>query len=194
MTGLKEVITVQDLTDDERQMLWSVVAAHGEKFMILCRKAAGNEHDAEALFSDEVLRMLPARIRTWDGSRPFINYAANYFALHLRKIVARQRAKQVSSYDDHEAKLLSIADPGFGNGSTVLKQSAIVEAVQLLLEDLTVQERIVVWQSWAEGVPIRQVADIVSWSPTAVQVKLTKLRPKLLAMLKEMGFDYDDWQ
>lgn len=191
MDSRTTALEFEELTELEKQTMWQVIAQHGPSLMVLCRRAAGNESDAEALFSDEVLRMMPGRIRNWDGKRPFLHYIRNYFALHLRKIVARRRKKQPSSVDDHEAKMLSIVDTRINRNGTYTIDPAIEEAVHIIMESLpSTIEKIIVWQSWAEGRTIREVADIVSWSPTSVQVKLTKLRPVLLQLLQKAGYDY----
>lgn len=140
--------------------VWTTIEEHKPLLMKMCRKAAhGDMQRAEELFSDEVIRMMPALLERYDGVRPFINYMSAYFRFHLRKIQRRVdlRAQQQTSYSDcHD--LNSIDGAHSQQTANHADRIEVVDHVEACLDCLNEKQRFVVVHCYLKGQTYREVA------------------------------------
>lgn len=183
---------VQTQTQDHDQsdeainaMMWAFVAEHYDSITEWCTRAArGNETQAEELFSDQVLRMLPDLLRRWDRVRPFFYYAKSYFGFHLTKWVRRANTRRTreGSYDAFEN--FDVEDTSDSN----LNELERSEYLNLLLDELNPIDRIIVYRTVVLGETSRELESIVPYAWTTICTRKTHALNKLKRIAIERGY------
>lgn len=164
-----------ELSEEQiKVLMWSFVADNYDEINKWCKRAAhGDAAYADELFSDEVLRMMPALIGRWDQVRPFFIYARSYYRMHLSK-KSRQRTKKrqrTQSYSSLEN--FNVPDKHHVNDPDD------AEYVQSLLARLSEVDRTIVYRSVVLGHTTREIADDLPYSYTSIAGRLNRALEEL---------------
>ena len=149
--------------------MWAFVAERGVDLEGLCLRAAqGDSLLAEEFMSDEVYKMLPRLLATWDGTRRFDHYAFNSLRQHLNKVRARLAKRRGVSLEQ------VLDQPGSN-----YDQSAELQ-VKELLDRLQPIDRLIIVLVKMKGYSYREAAKTVGMSygfvAAAVNRSLTVMR------------------
>lgn len=164
-----------ELTSEQiNTLMWAFISQHYQEINAWCMRAArGKRVLADELFSDEVIRMMPALISRWDQVRPFYYYARKYYRMHLFKKVrqkekAQQRTESYCVFDGFNLEdKRKVNDPDNA------------EYVQSLLAQLSDVDQTIVYRSVVLGHTTREIADDLPYSYTSIASRLNKALQQL---------------
>lgn len=170
-----------ELTSEQiNTLMWAFISDNYKDIDKWCMRAArGRRTVADELFSDEVVRMMPALISRWDQVRPFYVYARKYFSMHLYKKV-RQKDKR----EQRTVSYCALEGYNIEDKHTV-NDPDNAEYVQSLLSQLSEVDQTIIYRSVVLGHTTREIAEDLPYSYTSIASRLTKA----LQQLKDLASD-----
>lgn len=155
-------------------------------------RLAGNRPDAEDLTQDAFTRAYRS-FRDYEGDRPFENWIYRILSrLFLDLLRARRRRPQAMSYD---APLNgNSADDGLyyeipdsrPNPEQTIMRACYSEDLESALESLTPEQRLLVTLADVEGVPYKEIADLMGAPVGTIRSRLHRSHKQLRARLEAM--------
>jgi len=180
------------LTKAEQMRFDEMTRQSYKRVYSLAYRLAGNRPDAEDLTQEAFCRAYRS-FDQYDGVRPFENWVLRIVSrLFLDLVRHRRRRLRAVSYDAHlksEEKGIDVlfdAPDEAPSPEEVLMASALSEDLQHALDKLSPHQRILVALADIEGLPYKEIADMIDKPIGTVRSRLHRAHKQLRATLRQL--------
>ncbi len=178
------------ITAEEQERFDELMKRTYKKVYNMAYRLSGNASDAEDLTQDTFIRALRA-FDTYDGGKPFENWVFRILSrLFLDLLRYRKRRVVTVSYDapipqENDDTLFFEKADEHNSPERILLSESLSESMEHAIMSLTPEQRLIVVMADLEGVPYKDIAEMVDAPIGTIRSRLHRIHKQLRKRLDE---------